>query len=486
MASFADFHLPEPIARAIKELGYAAPTRIQEQAIPLILSGKDVIGHSQTGSGKTAAFGLPILSKLGQGQGIRALILTPTRELCLQVSEAIRGFGRHLPIRVVPVFGGVGIGPQMGALRSADIVVATPGRLLDVMERGVRLSAVKIVVLDEADRMLDMGFIDDVERIVSQTPPQRQTLLFSATLSSRLESLVHRFMKAPVRVEAAVKIDASLLKETAYLVKSDDKLSLLVHLLKNETSGLAIVFCATRHGCDKVAKRVRTQGVDATPIHGGLSQNQRNRAIEQIRHRGTGVLIATDVASRGLHIEDISHVYNYDLPKTPDDYIHRIGRTARAGAKGNAVTFVTAAESRDFHHILRDLRRDVEASPLPVFEKIVIPTGPQQGRPYHGAGERRGFDHRPRPGGSRSHAPRGESRSHGGWAGSSSSKQEGGSRPHTFKRSERQDGNPSGAFKREGHGSSGAGSERSAGGQSHSSSHGQQSKSKPFWKRRRR
>jgi len=384
---FSDFKLREEILRAVKELGYDVPTAIQEKAVPLALEGSDIIGHSQTGSGKTAAFGLPIVNQLPGNQGIRALILTPTRELCVQVSDALKGFAKYARLRIVPVFGGVGIGPQLGALRTADVVVATPGRLLDVMERGVKLSGVKFLVLDEADRMLDMGFIDDVEKILRATPKDRQTFLFSATLSPKLRAIVNRHMRSPVSVEAKVHVDASLLAEKVFEVSPNDKFSLLVHCLKHETPGIAIVFCKTRHGCDKIARKLRSQKIDAIAIHGGLSQNKRMSTINQLHKRGVGILVATDVASRGLHIENISHVYNFDLPQVSDDYVHRIGRTARAGAKGDAITFITPHDVRDFKHMLRELNRQVSAAPLPEFEKIVV-------SPAEERDERRGDGHR--------------------------------------------------------------------------------------------
>ncbi len=376
---FTDFHLPVPILKAIDDQGYASPTQIQEKAIPLISSGQDVIGHSQTGSGKTAAFGLPILSELSHGKGIHALILTPTRELCMQVCEALNGFAKYMHLRIVPVFGGVGIGPQLSALRTADVVVATPGRLLDVIGQGVRLNTVRYLVLDEADRMLDMGFVDDVEKIMRQTPRERQTIMFSATLSPRLRSLVNRYMRTPVSVQGKTYVDTSLLAERAYAVHAQDKLSLLVHCLRQETSGIALVFCATRRNCGKVAKSLRAQRIDATPIHGGLSQSKRIQTISNLHKRGIGVLVATDVASRGLHIDNISHVYNYDLPMTADDYVHRIGRTARAGAKGEAVTFVTTQDARDFQQISRILGRQIASAPLPAFEKVATIAGPAHG-----------------------------------------------------------------------------------------------------------
>ena len=374
---FSALNLPTPIVNAVSELGYTSPTTIQEKAIPLILSGKDILGQSETGSGKTAAFGLPLLARLTPGQGIRVLILTPTRELCIQVSDALRNFGKYLKLSVIPVYGGVGIGAQLNSAHRADIIVATPGRLLDLISRGVKLNTVKSVVLDEADRMLDMGFIDDVEKILNHTPKQRQTLLFSATLSSRLRDLVNRYMNSPVSVQAKTHVDTNLLTERAYSVQTQDKFSLLIHFLKHEASEITLVFCATRRGCDKLAKNLRAQKIDATPIHGGLSQSARIRAIETLHKQGIGILVATDVASRGLHIDNISHVYNYDLPRTPDDYVHRIGRTARAGAKGDAITFVTPQDSRDFNHITRDIRRHIEYTPPPEFTRIALAIHPQ-------------------------------------------------------------------------------------------------------------
>jgi len=383
---FSDFKLPAPLLKAIHEQGYHTPTAIQEKAIPLILSGKDIIGHSETGSGKTAAFGLPLLSTISHGKGVQALILTPTRELCIQVSEALAGFAKYLSVKIVPVFGGVGIGQQINAMRSADVIVATPGRLLDLIQRGLKLSTVRYLVLDEADRMLDMGFIDDVEKILRHTPKNRQTHLFSATLSPRLRSLVHRYMNSPVSVQAKTHVDTSLLIEQAYAVQTQDKFSLLVHCLKHETPGIALVFCATRRSCDKVGKNLRAQRIDAIEIHGGLSQSKRIHTITTLHKRGLGILVATDVASRGLHIDNISHVYNYEMPRTSDDYIHRIGRTARAGAKGNAVTFVTPQDARDFKLIMRNLGREISATPLPTFEKVAMVTGPAHERSFQHQG----------------------------------------------------------------------------------------------------
>ena len=388
---FSEFHLPVAVMRAVQALGYKEPTIIQEKAIPLILAGKDVMGNSETGSGKTAAFGLPLISAISPGKGIHGLILTPTRELCVQVCDALRGFAKHLPIRVVPVFGGVGIGPQISALRTADIVVATPGRLLDIMERGLKLSSVSYVVLDEADRMLDMGFIDDVEKILHQTAKHRQTVLFSATLPPKLRTLVHKYMKDPVAVQAKTHVDTNLLAERVYVVSQQDKFGLLTHFLKHETPGIALVFCATRRSCDKVAKNLRLQHVDATPIHGGLSQNKRLQAINFLHKRGIGILVATDVASRGLHISNISHVYNYELPQTSDDYIHRIGRTARAGAKGDAVTLIAPQDTNRFRGMCREIGRQITSATLPEFEKVAMVSGPRPEGHHRGSGRPKQF-----------------------------------------------------------------------------------------------
>ena len=388
---FSEFNLPAPVMQAIHELGYTEPTGVQEKSIPLIMGGKDVIAHSQTGSGKTAAFGLPLVSMVPHGKGIHALVLTPTRELCMQVSDAIRGFAKKLPLRVVPVFGGVGLGAQLSAVRTADIVVATPGRLLDLMQRGTKLHTVVHLVLDEADRMLDMGFIEDVEKIIKNTSKDRQTMLFSATLSPRLRSLVNKYMNNPIPVQAKTHVDTSLLTETMYAVSQQDKFSLLVHLLKNDSHGIAIVFCGTRRSCDKVSKQLRLQQIDAIAIHGGLTQSKRMYTIEQLHKKGSGILVATDVASRGLHIDNISHVYNYELPQTSDDYVHRIGRTARAGNKGDAVALITPADVRDFRAVERHVNRKITQLPLPTFEKIVqLHTAEKRGD-FHGGGGRPRF-----------------------------------------------------------------------------------------------
>ncbi|MBS3125635.1 DEAD/DEAH box helicase [Candidatus Woesearchaeota archaeon] len=399
--SFSHLQLPPLVLKAVQEQGYSMPTAIQEKAIPLLLAGKDVIGHSQTGSGKTAAFGLPLVSLLTRGKGVQGLILTPTRELCIQVSEALAAFGKHMGLKILAVYGGVGLGAQLNGFRFADIIVATPGRLLDLIERGCKLTNVRYLVLDEADRMLDMGFIDDVEKIIRHTPKHRQTVLFSATLSSKLRAIVQRHMNNPIPIQTETRVDTSLLIETAYMVQQPEKFSLLVHFLKAHNSGISLIFCATRHQCDKIARQLRSQKLDAIPIHGGLSQSKRMHTISMLHKRGFGILVATDVASRGLHIENISHVYNYELPQAPDDYVHRIGRTARAGAKGDAIIFVTPQDLREFKSMARVLNRDIKSTPLPQFEKVIVPTAPMHERTSPDRKFQRHGQNRPggRPGG---------------------------------------------------------------------------------------
>jgi ATP-dependent RNA helicase DeaD len=375
----------------VRELHYTKPTVIQARTIPLIQEGRDVVGQSETGSGKTAAFGLPILSEI-KGRGVQMLVLTPTRELCNQVCESLRLFARHLRLDVVAVYGGVGMNPQIQGLRHAQVVVACPGRLLDLMgQRAADLSNVHYLVLDEADRMFDMGFIRDVEKIIRETPRNRQTLLFSATMPQEVRAVVQRYMRSPVFIETVAHVDKSKLRESYYEVRGEDKLSLLVHLLKHETPGTALVFCKTRRIVDKLSRNLRKAGIDAIPIHGGLSQNKRDQAIGAIHKKAIAVLVATDIAGRGLHIQDITHVYNHDLPHVPEDYTHRIGRTARAGAEGDAVTLLGERDRELLRPILR-LGHDIKKLPLPAFEKIVPASGSSGGgenRPAYRGGFRR-------------------------------------------------------------------------------------------------
>ncbi len=391
--NFNDLGLNPQLMKAVEELGFTEATPIQIKCIPLIREGKDVVGQSGTGSGKTAAFGLPMLEVIEPRQGIQALILTPTRELCVQVHDSLRSFGRYVHIKTTAVYGGVGIGPQIDHLRNAEIVVGTPGRILDHLERRtLRLDRVKIFVLDEADKMFEMGFVEDVERIMSQVPKQRQTLLFSATLPSSVTSIINRHLRTPVTIKTNIHVDRTLLRQVYYNVQQHEKFSLLVHLLKHKTPGLAMVFCATRRETDVVAKNLMKNGVEAMAIHGGLSQNKRLHVLDQLKKSNIDVMVATDVAARGLDVKNISHVYNYDVPKTSEEYVHRIGRTARAGAEGDAVTMLTERDYDNFNNVLRDRSLQIVKEDLPQYERVAFVRGESYGN--RGGPRGQGFGHR--------------------------------------------------------------------------------------------
>ncbi len=353
MNLFEDFGLDNQIVTTIKELGYTTPTEIQEMSIPRIIEGKDVIGESATGSGKTLAFGLGMVKQVKPGQGLQALILTPTRELTEQVTNSLKQLSRNL--KIIPIYGGVSIEPQIHNLQRAEVVIATPGRLLDHMERRtINISKIKLLVLDEADRMLDMGFIDDVEKIIRICPKQRQTLFFSATISQKIKHLADRYMISPSNVSAANQVDPEKLKQVYYNVHKSMKFSLLMHLLEQEKSGLVMVFCNSRNTTDFVVKNLKANKINAIAIHGGLSQNKRTNTMELFNKGKVDVLVCTDVAARGLHISNVSHIYNYEIPKDAKDYIHRIGRTARAGEKGKAVNILCEYDYDNFSRIRRE------------------------------------------------------------------------------------------------------------------------------------
>ena len=387
-----DLNLNPMLLKAVKGMGFVDATPIQEKGIPEIRKGRDVVGQSSTGSGKTAAFALPILEKVQPGQGLQVLILTPTRELCVQVTDMMNELGRHVHTKAVSVYGGVGIEPQIRGIRTADIVVGTPGRVLDHMERRtISFDKVKFLVIDEADKMFEMGFIDDVERIVSRVPKERQTLLFSATISSDVHNVVRKHMRSPLTIKGEIYVDKSLLRQVYYDIKAYEKFSLLVHLLKNKTSGLALIFCATRREVDTLTKNLKMQGMKAMAIHGGLTQNRRLYALESLKKGHISVLAATDVAARGLDIKDVSHVYNYDVPKSSEEYVHRIGRTARAGMNGDAVTLLTERDYENFSNVLRDHTLDIKKTDPPQFEKVSFVRvqrefGSERGRPQRSYG----------------------------------------------------------------------------------------------------
>lgn len=373
MEYFRKLGIIEPILRSIKEENFEKPTEIQEKSIPLVLAGKDVIAEAATGSGKTLAFASGIIKNSEKGNGIQALILTPTRELAEQNAKALNKFSKYKPLEIIAIYGGLSINPQIRGLRTADIVIGTPGRILDHIERRtIKLDNVKILVLDEADRMLDMGFIEDVERIIKECPKTRQTLLFSATISAYISHLARKYMKDPVKVSAESYVDPKKLTQVYYDVPDNLKFSLLIHLLKHEKSGLVMVFCNTKKNTDFVANNLKSSGVDALAIHGGFSQEKRNMAMKQFHSQKAHVLVCTDVAARGLDIRDVSHVYNYDIPRESKQYIHRIGRTARAGKEGIAINLLSPRDYDNFRRVLSDNAVDITREEMPNVEKSRI------------------------------------------------------------------------------------------------------------------
>lgn len=351
---FTDLKLIEPLLRAVRAEGYTTPTPIQVQAIPHVLAGRDMIGCAQTGTGKTAAFALPILQGLVQsppaerhGRNIRVLVLSPTRELATQIAENFNAYGRHTGLRALVIYGGVGQNPQVQALRNGvDILVATPGRLLDLMSQSViRLDHIEVFVLDEADRMFDMGFIHDVRRVVKALPTRRQTLLFSATMAEDVQQLARQILIDPVHVEVTPQATTvEKIRQSVFHVEKEHKRVLLEHLLVDKAVRRALVFTRTKHGANKLAQQLTRANIPSEAIHGNKSQSAREKALSRFKAGSVRVLVATDIAARGIDIDDVTHVINYDLPNEPESYVHRIGRTARAGAEGIAFSFCGSEE----------------------------------------------------------------------------------------------------------------------------------------------
>ena len=390
--NFQELGLPANLMQAIEKAGFQTPTEIQAKTIPLVLQGKDLIAQSATGSGKTLAFGAGIIQNAQKGRGLQALVLTPTRELAEQVMQALQKFCRH-QLDIQAIYGGVGIGPQIRQLPHADVVVATPGRMLDHLERRtVRLDQVHTLVLDEADRTIDMGFIRDVERILKECPKNRQTMLFSATLAPEIQHIARKHMQTPLTIKAETFVDPKKLTQIYYNVPRNQKLSLLVHLLQKETTGLVMIFCNTRRITDFVTKALRQNSIEATAIHGGLTQNKRSNTLERFHSQRTQVLVCTDVASRGLDIPNVSHIYNYDLPADPKQYIHRIGRTARAGKEGRVINLLSPEDHEAFYLVQREYDVNIRKEITPATPRISIPQREEGGR---GTGGR--FGARPGP-----------------------------------------------------------------------------------------
>jgi len=403
---FKELHLIAPILKALEAEGYTEPTPIQEQSIPHILRGKDLLGCAQTGTGKTAAFAIPILQNLmlqqkedAYNHNIKALILTPTRELAIQIDESFEAYGKHTGIRHAVIFGGVSQAMQTNQLRNGvDILIATPGRLLDLTgQKFVNLNHLRMFVLDEADRMLDMGFIHDVRKIISLIPEKRQTLFFSATMPPEITRLSASILTNPVRVEvAAVSSTAENVDQHIYLVEKNDKRQLLIHLLKNGTIQNALVFTRTKYGADKIAKELFRANIKADSIHGNKTQNARQKALNNFKEGKIRVLVATDIAARGIDVDDLSHVINFELPNIPETYVHRIGRTGRAGNSGSALSFCDMEERaylRDIHKLIDQTIPVVEghpyASTMQFVQTPVAPSNPMSRKPASHSGFRR-------------------------------------------------------------------------------------------------
>jgi ATP-dependent RNA helicase RhlE len=415
--NFQTLGLIEPLLKAIQEEGYTTPTPIQAESIPIVLQGKDLLGCAQTGTGKTAAFTLPILQLLVKSKTqerrkkIRSLIVTPTRELAIQIGESFNAYGRHTGLNCTVIFGGVGQGPQVTALRNGvDVVIATPGRLLDLMNQGhLNIREVEIFVLDEADRMLDMGFVHDVKKLLAVLPKKRQSLFFSATMPPEIVSLANTILFHPLKVSVTpVSSTVDIIVQSVYFVDKVNKNALLIEILKNTAIKTALVFTRTKHGADKVVNLLLKNNIKAEAIHGNKAQNARQRALTNFKAQTTRVLVATDIAARGIDVDELAYVVNYEIPNIPETYVHRIGRTGRAGAGGTAISFCDAEERaflKDIEKLIAKKVPVIENHPFPMTNFNPIKEAKQQGRGNSGharskatanGGQKRRFSH-PKP-----------------------------------------------------------------------------------------
>ena len=377
--NFTSLEVKQEIVQALKEEGIVEPTAIQQKTIPLVYSGNDLVGISRTGSGKTASFGIPLIEKVIPGMGVQGLVLAPTRELANQISNELRKWSKYLNLNIATVFGGVGMEPQIRAIAKAEIVVGTPGRMLDHLGRdNLDLSKLKCFVLDEADKMVEMGFIEDIERIISAMPNSRQIILFGATISDEIDYLKKRYMNSVVVAEAELQVEKDLLEQYYYEIKSHEKFSLLVHLLNKEETDRVIIFCSKRSTVELVNKNLRAQGIKSEMIHGKMTQNRRLSVIEGFNKGKTDYLVASAVAARGLDIKGVTHIFNYDLANDPQEYIHRVGRTARAGESGKAITLLSQQDHDAFRAIFSRFPVDVEELPLENFKRLRFDTGPRR------------------------------------------------------------------------------------------------------------
>lgn len=375
ITKFEDFNLSSDVLKAVQLMGFEEPTPIQKKTIPVLLTGKDVIGQAQTGTGKTAAFGIPIIERLEKNTpGVQAIILAPTRELAIQAAEEMNKLGKFKKLHALPVYGGTSIERQIKALqKGVQVVVGTPGRVLDHIERRtLNLKNVRIVVLDEADEMLDMGFIDDITRILSETPVDRQTLLFSATMAEAILRISKKYMRSPEKVKVvADTLTAAKVSQIVYEVRESEKIEALSRLIDFHDSGKFLIFCHTKRDADDVASNLRLRGYDADAMHGDFTQAQRETVLKRFKEAKIDVLVATDVAARGLDISHITHVVNYSIPQNPESYVHRIGRTGRAGREGVAITFVTPREDRQLRLIKAVSKANIKRAKLPSKEEVL-------------------------------------------------------------------------------------------------------------------
>ena len=371
--------IDNPILQVITERGFENPSEIQELAIPKVLEGKDIIAGASTGSGKTLAFAAGLIKNAKKDFGVQGFVITPTRELADQITRELSDFSKHKKLKITSVYGGVSIYNQVKNIESAEIVVGTPGRILDHLKRGtIDLSKVNTLVLDEADRMFDMGFRDDVQSIINHCPKKRQTLLFSATISSEVIKLANKYLENPIEISAKAHVDASKLKQIYYDIEDGLKYSLLKHLVENEKSKLSMIFCNTRKNVDFVSKNLKFMGLNAIPLHGGFSQDKRNRFIEMFQKGKADILVATDVAARGLDIQGITHIYNYDIPINKEEYIHRIGRTARAGKEGKVINILTGRHYDNFQDIFQSKEFNIESKTAPEVSRVRIRWMPEK------------------------------------------------------------------------------------------------------------
>ncbi|MFH0928993.1 MAG: DEAD/DEAH box helicase [Candidatus Aenigmatarchaeota archaeon] len=400
---FEDLNIENSVLASLNNIGFKEPTQIQAETIPLIKQGHDVIGQSQTGSGKTAAFGIPMVEKVEKGGKIQALVLSPTRELTIQTAGELEKFSKHKGLYVQTIYGGVSFGPQLRGLEKAEIIVGTPGRVLDHIRRGnLKLDKIKMFVLDEADKMIDMGFAEDIEDIERGMPKNKQNLLFCATMPERLENMKRRFTRNAVDVKTKLKVDEDMLKQFYCNADRRSKFSLLVHLINQEDPNLSMIFCNSRRETDMVARNLKNNKIKATALHGGLTQARRESIIDGFHKGKINIVVATDVASRGLDIKNVTHIFNYNIPKDAESFTNRIGRTARAGEEGKAISLLSREDHESFRRIVSQFSYDITKLDIQNFKMLPFDIGrDSRNRDSRGGGPRRGFGGPRSSGGSR-------------------------------------------------------------------------------------